>query len=60
MNPISLTDEDRAVIQQMEDDATLGSNPFMMAGREAAARAKAMESAAANPNGAIYGDVVKK
>ncbi|MBQ6873140.1 MAG: SPFH domain-containing protein [Clostridia bacterium] len=55
MNPISLTDEDRAVIQQMEDDATLGSNPFMMAGREAAARAKAMESAAANPNGAMMG-----
>ncbi len=55
MNPISLTDEDRAVIQQMEDDATLGSNPFMMAGREAAARAKAMEAAAANPNGAMMG-----
>ncbi|MEE1320480.1 MAG: SPFH domain-containing protein [Acutalibacteraceae bacterium] len=55
MNPISLTDEDRAVIQQMEDDATLGSNPFMMAGREAAARAKAMESAAANPGGAMMG-----
>ena len=55
LNPIKLTDEDRAVIQQMEDDATLGSNPFMMAGREAAARAKAMESAAANPNGAMMG-----
>ena len=55
MNPISLTDEDRAKIQQMEDDATLGSNPFMMASREAAARAKAMESAAANPNGAMMG-----
>ena len=55
MNPISLTDEDRAVIQQMEDDATLGSNPFMMAGREAAARAAAMEAAAANPNGAMMG-----
>ena len=55
LNPIKLNDEDRAVIQKMEDDATLGSNPFMMAGREAAARASAMEAAAANPNGAMMG-----
>ena len=33
----------------------MGSNPFMMAGREADARANAMEAAAANPNGAMMG-----
>ena len=33
----------------------MGSNPFMMAGREADARANAMEAAAANPNGAMIG-----
>lgn len=55
LNPINLTDEDRAKIQQMEDDAALGSNPFMMAGREAAARASAMQAAASNPNGAMMG-----
>ena len=33
----------------------MGSNPFMMAGREADARAAAMEAAAANPNGAMMG-----
>ncbi|MBE6747567.1 MAG: SPFH domain-containing protein [Ruminococcaceae bacterium] len=55
LNPIKLTDEDRAKIQKMEDAATMGSNPFMMAGREAEARAAAMEAAAANPNGAMMG-----
>jgi len=34
-------------INQMEDAATMGSNPFMMAGRMADARANAMEAAAA-------------
>ena len=55
LNPIKLNDEDRAKIQKMEDAATMGSNPFMMAGREAEARAAAMEAAAANPNGAMMG-----
>ncbi len=55
LNPIKLNDDDRAKIQKMEDAATMGSNPFMMAGREAEARAAAMEAAAANPNGAMMG-----
>ena len=55
LNPIKLNDEDRAKIQKMEDAAAMGSNPFMMAGREAEARAAAMEAAAANPNGAMMG-----
>ena len=55
INPITLTEEDMKKINQMEDAATMGSNPFMMAGREADARAVAMEAAAANPNGAMMG-----
>ena len=55
LNPINLTDEDRAKIQKMEDSMAMGSSPFMMAGREAEARAAAMEAAAANPNGAMMG-----
>ena len=55
INPINLTDADRAKIQQLEDAMAMGSNPFMMAGREADARAAAMEAAAANPNGAMMG-----
>ncbi len=55
INPITLTEEDMKKINQMEDAATMGSNPFMMAGREADARAAAMEAAAANPNGAMMG-----
>ena len=55
LNPITLTEEDMKKINQMEDAASMGSNPFMMAGREADARANAMEAAAANPNGAMMG-----
>ena len=55
LNPIKLNDADRAKIQKLEDSMAMGSNPFMMAGREADARAAAMEAAAANPNGAIMG-----
>ena len=55
MNPITLTDEDMKKINQMEDAATMGSNPFMMAGRMTDARANAMEAAAANENGAMMG-----
>ena len=55
LNPITLTEEDMKKINQMEDAATLGSNPFMMAGRMTDARANAMESAAANENGAMMG-----
>ena len=42
-------------ITQMEDAATMGSNPFMMAGRMTDAQASAMEAAANNPNGAMMG-----
>jgi membrane protease subunit (stomatin/prohibitin family) len=38
-------------IAEMEDAATVGSNPFMMAGRSM----DAMNTAAANPNGAMNG-----
>ena len=55
INPITLTEEDMKKINLMEDAASMGSNPFMMAGREADARAAAMEAAAANPNGAMMG-----
>ena len=55
LNPITLTDEDMKKIQQMEDAATMGSNPFMMAGRMTDATANAMETAAANEGGAMNG-----
>ncbi len=55
LNPITLTDEDMKKITQMEDAATMGSNPFMMAGRMTDAQANAMEAAAANENGAMMG-----
>ncbi len=55
LNPITLTPEDMQKINQMEDAATMGSNPFMMAGRMTDAQANAMESAANNPNGAMMG-----
>jgi len=55
LNPITLNPEDMQKIQQMEDAATLGSNPFMMAGRMTDATANAMEAAAANDAGAMTG-----
>ncbi len=55
LNPITLTQEDLEKINQLEDAATMGSNPFMMAGRMTDATASAMETAAANPNGAMSG-----
>ena len=55
LNPITLTEEDMKKINQMEDAATMGSNPFMMAGRMTDAQANAMEAAASNPNGAMNG-----
>ena len=55
LNPITLTPEDMQKINQMEDAATMGSNPFMMAGRMTDAQANAMEAAASNPNGAMNG-----
>ncbi len=55
INPITLSDEDMKKINQMEDAASLGSNPFMMAGRMTDATANAMESAANNSSGAMTG-----
>lgn len=57
LNPISLTEEDMKKINALEDAASLGSNPFMMAGRMTDATANAMENAASNPNGAMNGFV---
>ncbi len=57
LNPITLTDEDMKKITDMEDAATYGSNPFMMAGRMTEATANAMEGAAANEGGAVNGFV---
>lgn len=55
LNPITLKDEDMKKVQEMEDAASMGSNPFMMAGRMTAATANAMETAAANEAGAMTG-----
>ena len=55
LNPITLTEEDMKKINQMEDAATMGSNPFMMAGRMTDAQANAMEVAASNEAGAMTG-----
>ncbi len=55
LNPITLTEEDMQKINQMEDAATMGSNPFMMAGRMTDAQANAMEAAANNEAGAMTG-----
>ena len=55
LNPITLTDEDMKKITQIEDAATMGSNPFMMAGRMTDAQANAMEAAASNESGAMNG-----
>ncbi len=55
LNPITLTDADMKKINEMEDAATMGSNPFMMAGRMTNATADAMETAAGNSAGAMTG-----
>lgn len=55
LNPITLTEEDIKKINQMEDAATMGSNPFMMAGRMTDSSANAAEIAAGNAAGAMTG-----
>ena len=55
INPITLNKEDMDKIQEMEDAATLGSNPQMMAGHTVAATAEAMKTAAGNSAGAMTG-----
>ena len=55
LNPITLTSEDMKKINQMEDAATMGRSPYMMAGRMVDSTATAKETAAGNPNGAMMG-----
>lgn len=55
LNPITLTEADMKKINEMEDAATVGTNPFMMAGRVTNATADAMETAAGNSAGAMTG-----
>lgn len=55
LNPITLTDDDMKKINEMEDAASIGSNPFMMAGRMTNATADAMQAAAGNSAGAMTG-----
>ena len=55
LGPIALSPEDMKKISEMEDDVTMGSNPFMMAGRMTTATANAMETAAGNTAGAMTG-----
>ena len=55
LNPITLTDEDMKKINELEDAANVGSNPFMMAGRMTNATADAMQTAAGNTAGAMTG-----
>lgn len=57
LNPISLTDEDMKKINELEDAATVGSNPYIMAGRMTEATAAAMNAAAENTSGAMNGFV---
>lgn len=55
LNPITLTAEDMQKINELEDAATLGSNPFMMAGRMTDATATGITTAAGNSAGAMTG-----
>ena len=55
LNPITLTPEDMKKINEMEDSASYGSNPFMTGGRMTTATANAMETAAGNTAGAMTG-----
>ena len=55
LNPITLTDADMKKINEMEEAATVGTNPYMMAGRMTNATADAMQTAAGNSAGAMTG-----
>ncbi len=55
LNPITLTEADMKKINELEDAATVGSNPYMMAGRMTEATADAMTAAANNSAGAMTG-----
>ncbi len=55
LNPITLNPEDMKKIQTMEDAATTGRDPFMMAGLDATSTAEAKVIAAGNTAGAMTG-----
>ena len=55
LNPITLTAEDMKKINELEDAANVGSNPFMLAGRMTNATADTMQTAAGNSAGAMTG-----
>ncbi len=55
LNPITMTDADMKKVQEIEDAATYGSSPQMMAGRMTEATAAAMQTAAGNTAGAMTG-----
>ena len=55
LNPITLNPEDMEKLQAMEDAATTGRDPFMMAGLEATSVAEARKIAAGNTAGAMTG-----
>ena len=55
INPISLTEADMKVLNEMEDAASMGSNAAMALGRMTMAQANAMETAAGNTAGAMTG-----
>ncbi len=55
LNPITLTPEDMKKINELEDAASVGSNPFAMAGMMTNATADAMRTAAGNEAGAMTG-----
>lgn len=55
LNPITLTEADMKKINELEDAANFGTNPFMMAGRMTDATADSMVEAAGNSAGAMTG-----
>lgn len=55
INSVTASEEEVKKIQRLQEAASMGSNPFTMAGRLAGAQAQAMEDAANNPNGAMMG-----
>ncbi len=55
MNPPSLTEEDAGKLQDMQEAASMASNPALMAARMATAQNEAMVAAAKNSAGAMTG-----
>ena len=55
LNPITLTEEDEALIRNAQKNYMYASNPDMVATDLATAKAEAMKDAAKNPNGAVVG-----